>query len=246
MKTILVTNDDGVYGPGLKPLVDSLKKLGKVVSIVPDKERSATSHAVTLHKPLRVYKAAPGTYIASGTPADCVRFGCLSVLKGKVDLVVSGINTGPNLGQDVVYSGTVAGAREGAMLGVPSFAISVSEWGERSFRSAAAAAAKIAARMLKGGVDAKSYLNVNVPSKIKGYRVTSMGKRIYDEEIECRKDPTGLEYYWLVGKFISGVEKPGTDIHAIKNSLVSITPLALDPTAFGLFGELNKWIKSLN
>jgi 5'-nucleotidase len=246
MKTILVTNDDGIYGPGLKPLVDELKKLGRVISIVPDKERSATSHSITLHKPLRVYKAASGTYIASGTPADCVRFGYLSILKSKVDLVVSGINTGPNLGQDVVYSGTVAGAREGTMLGIPSFAISVSEWGDRNFRTAAIVARKIAARVLKNGIDGKAYFNVNVPPKIKGYRVTSMGKRIYDEEIECRKDPRGLEYYWLVGKFISGVEKPGTDIHAIKHSLVSITPLALDPTAFSLFGELNKWIKSLS
>jgi len=246
MKTILVTNDDGFYGPGLKPLVNELKKLGKVVVIVPDKERSGTSHSITLHKPLRVYKPSSNTYMANGTPADCVRFGVLSILKGKADLIVSGINTGPNLGQDIVYSGTVAGAREGAYLGIPSAAISISEWGKYNFRNAAGVAKNVAKKLLREGLPSSTYLNVNVPSKIKGYRVTSIGKRIYDDQIECRMDPRGLEYYWMAGKFISGVEDPGTDIHAIRHSFVSITPLKLDPTAFETFGEVEKWIKDLS
>jgi 5'-nucleotidase len=175
-----------------------------------------------------------------------VRFGVLSILKGKVDLIVSGINTGPNLGQDVVYSGTVAGAREGAYLRIPSIAVSISEWGKYNFSKAARVARNVAKKMLTSSLTGSTYLNINVPAKIKGYRVTSIGKRIYDEQIERRMDPRGLEYYWLAGKFISGVEKPGTDIYAIKHSFVSITPLKLDPTAFESFGEVEKWIKDLS
>ncbi|MFH1369333.1 MAG: 5'/3'-nucleotidase SurE [Elusimicrobiota bacterium] len=242
---ILVTNDDGIYGPGLKPLVSELKKIGKVIVVVPDKERSGTSHSITLHKPLRVYRTRANVYAANGTPADCARFGVLSLAKGKIDLLVSGINTGPNLGQDVIYSGTVAGAREGAMLRIPSFAISISEWGERNFIKAARVARIIAKNMIRSGIDGRAYLNVNVPPKIKGYRITSVGQRIYDEDIECRTDPRGLNYYWLAGKFISGVEEPGTDIWAIKKSFVSITPLELNPTAHDLFGVLEKWMEPL-
>lgn len=245
MKTILVTNDDGFYAPGLHPLVKVLKKLGKVIVIVPDKERSGTSHSITLHKPLRVYKAPNGIYMANGTPADCTRFGFLSIAKGKVDLVVSGINTGPNLGQDVMYSGTVAGAREGAMLGVPSFAISIAQWGNDHFRASAKVAGVIAKKLLKTGMKEKTYFNINVPQKIKGYKITSVGKRIYDDDIERRTDPRGLHYYWMAGKFISGHEDPGTDILAIKHSCVSVTPLKLDPTAFEQFGAMQKWIKDL-
>lgn len=243
--TILITNDDGMYGPGLSPLISELRKIGRVLAIVPDSERSGTSHSITLHKPLRVYKTEKSIYAANGTPADCARFGVLQLAKGKVDLLVSGINTGPNLGQDVVYSGTVAGAREGAMLGIPSFAISIAEWGVNNFRNAAVVARKFAASLLDSGIDGKAYFNVNVPAKIKGYRITAVGKRIYDEDIECRTDPRGLDYYWMAGKFISGVEDPGSDILAIKKSFVSITPLKLDPTAFDLFGALDKWIKDL-
>ena len=245
MKTILVTNDDGRYGPGLKPLIHELKKFARVIAIVPDQERSATSHSITLHKPLRVYEVSAGMSIANGTPADCVRFGILSLVKQKVDLVVSGINSGPNLGQDVVYSGTVAGAREGALLGVPSFAISVGSWKKGNFPLSAKIGRMVAQTVLKNGLPGDIYLNVNVPHAVKGTQITSLGTRIYDEDIECRIDPRGLKYYWLGGKSISGKQQAGTDITAVDRGFVSITPLQLNPTAGHLFGTLQTWIKDL-
>ena len=245
-KTILVTNDDGIYGAGLNPLIRELKKIGKVVVIVPDQERSGTSHSITLHKPFRVQALGTMIYIANGTPADCVRYGARSLIKGKVDLVVSGINAGPNLGQDVIYSGTVAGAREGAILKIPSFAISIAELAKGNFSGAAKVAVSLAKKILGNKFPEDIYLNVNVPDKFKGTRITSLGTRIYDETIECRTDPRGLKYYWLAGRFISGLRQAGTDIAAVRDSQVSITPLQLDPTALQFFGMFQKWTKDLS
>ncbi len=244
-KTILVTNDDGIYGAGLAPLVKELSKIAKVSVVVPDQERSGTGHSITLHSPLRIHKFNANTYLVNGTPADCVRYGSRKLLKGKVDLVVSGVNTGPNLSQDVVYSGTVAGAREAALLGIPSFAVSAAQWEKADFNSCARVAARIAKMLLVNRLPLDTFLNVNVPVKAKGFRVTKLGKRIYDEEVECRNDPTGREYFWLAGKFISGVEDPGTDIEAVNKGYVSITPLDLSPTAIHLMGEINTWLKDL-
>jgi 5'-nucleotidase len=246
MKHILVTNDDGIYGPGLNPLVRELGKIAKVTIVVPDQERSGTSHSITLHKPLRIQKLNAQTYIVNGTPADCVRFGALSLMKRNVDLVVSGINSGPNMGHDVIYSGTVAGAREGALLKLPSFAISVADLIKSDFKLAARVALKLVKIILKEGLPADIYLNVNVPNKIKGYTITSLGQRIYDEEIECRTDPRGIKYYWLAGRFVSGVHQPGTDITVVEELNVSITPLQLNPTATQFFGVLNTWKQNLS
>lgn len=244
-KTILVTNDDGIYGPGLKPLVRELKKLAKVIVVIPDQERSGTSHSLTLHKPIRIQKVAAHTYLANGTPADCARYGALKLARNKVDAVISGINSGPNFGNDVNYSGTVAGAREGCMLGIPSFAVSVAEPVGGNFNGAAKIAARIAKSLLENPLPAKIYLNVNVPKKPKGYRITSLGERVYDEEIDSRTDPRGREYFWLAGKFVSEVHSPGTDVTVAKNGYISVTPLKLDPTARELFGEFEEWIKNL-
>jgi len=246
MKTILVTNDDGIYGPGLKPLVKALKKVARVIVIVPDQERSGTSHSITLHKPLRIQELGSNTFIANGTPTDCVRFGVLSLVKSKVDVVVSGINTGPNLGQDVIYSGTVAGAREGTLLGIPSIALSAAESAKANFPLAARIAEKLVKHIFSGVFPSNVYLNVNVPYRVKGFRVTSLCKRIYDEEIECRIDPRGQKYYWLAGKTVSGAYQAGTDLAAVNKGLVSITPLKLDPTATELMGAFNQWITDLN
>jgi 5'-nucleotidase len=246
MKHILVTNDDGIYGPGLAALVKELGKIAKVTVVVPDQERSGTSHSITLHKPLRIQKINAQTYIVNGTPTDCVRFGALSLMKRKVDLVVSGINAGPNMGHDVIYSGTVAGAREGALLKIPSFAISVVELLKPDFKLAARTALKIANNIFKKGLPDDIYLNVNVPNKARGIEITSLGHRIYDEEIDCRIDPRGRKYYWLAGKFVSGVHQKGTDITVVEGSCVSITPLQLDPTATQLFGEFITWKENLS
>lgn len=245
MKHILVTNDDGIYGPGLNPLVRELGKIAKVTVVVPDQERSGTSHSITLHKPLRIQKLSAQTYIVNGTPADCVRFGALLLMERNVDLVVSGINSGPNMGHDVIYSGTVAGAREGALLKLPAFAISIVELLRPDFKLAARVALKLAKAIFQNVLPPDIYLNVNVPNKVKGYAVTSLGQRIYDEEIECRTDPRGIKYYWLAGKFVSGVHQPGTDITVVEESRVSLTPLRLDPTATESFGVFDAWKKSL-
>ncbi len=233
--TILVTNDDGIYGPGLKPLVHALRGLGKVITIVPDKERSGTSHSITLHKPFRVECMSKDTYIANGTPADCVKYGIRSLVRGKTDMVVSGINSGPNLGQDVIYSGTVAGAREGALHGVAAIAISVADLAGGDFVLAAGVARDIVTALKVRPLPEDVYLNVNVPRKAKGMAVASVGQRIYDHSIECRTDPRGRKYYWLAGKFISGVQKAGTDIAAVNKGYTSVTPLHLDPTDLDTF-----------
>lgn len=246
MKTILITNDDGIYGPGLKPLIKELKKIAKVIVVVPDQERSGTSHSITLHKPLRIMKVAPGIFIANGTPADCVRYGSLSLAKQNIDVVVSGINSGPNMGADVIYSGTVAGAREGCLLKKPSFAISVAEAASGNFELSAQIAAKIAKKLLTKSLPEGIYLNVNVPKHVKGIKITSLGQRVYDDEIDCRIDPRGLKYYWLAGKFVSCIHQPGTDVTVVEESCVSITPLRLDPTAADLFEEFNLWKKDLS
>lgn len=239
MKTILVTNDDGMYGPGLYPLIRELKKLKlPVVAVVPDKERSGTSHSITLHKPFRVKKVTAGVFCANGTPADCVRYGVRSLVNGQVCLVVSGINAGPNLGQDVVYSGTVAGAREGALLKIPAMALSTAENAQADFTAAARVALRIARAMLAHEFPEHVYLNVNVPNKPRGIRVARLGQRVYDQTIECRTDPRGQKYYWLAGKTVRGVHQQGTDYTTVKHSYASLTPLKLDPTATELLESL--------
>lgn len=244
-KAILITNDDGIYGPGLKHLIKEMKKIGRVVVVVPDQDRSGVSHSITLHRPLRVEKLSHGVFTANGTPADCVRFGVIGLLKRKVDLVVSGINAGPNLGQDVLYSGTVAGAREGAVLCIPAFAVSVSNMKKPNFPATARFAGRLAKKILANSFPEKIYLNVNVPYRIRGVRITSLGQRVYDEEIECRTDPRGKKYYWLAGKFVTGLFQKGRDLTAVDNNQVSITPLQLTPTATEYIGMLEKWIKGL-
>jgi 5'-nucleotidase len=245
MKTILVTNDDGIYGPGLKPLISELEKFAKVIAVVPDQERSAASHALTLHKPIRIRQFSLNTYIINGTPADCVRYGALKLVENKIDMLVSGINSGPNFGNDINYSGTVAGAREGCMLGIQSFSISVAEREGGNYKTAAKIALKIAKGIIAKPLPAKTYLNVNVPNKPKGIQITALGERIYDEVIDCRTDPRGGKYYWLAGKYISQKHIAGSDVTVAANGYVSITPLKLDPTALELFSDLNKWIKTL-
>ena len=233
----------GFTGVGLRPLIRELQKLGTVTAIVPDQERSGASHSITLHKPFRIHEMEPGLYLTNGTPADCVKYGVRSLMKGKVDLIVSGINTGPNLGNDVVYSGTVAGAREGAMLGFSSFAVSVAEQVNGDFEQAARIAARIAAHVMDMKCPlSKIYLNVNVPRIVKGMMLTSVGSRVYDENVECRTDPRGKKYYWLAGSFVAGEHHEGTDITAVAKGYVSITPLHLDPTAYNEFARLDSLV----
>ena len=237
---ILISNDDGLYGAGLKPLVRVMKKLGEVFVIVPDSQMSASSHSITVRRPIRLIPQGKNFYTLTGTPSDCVRFGIISILKGKADIVVSGINDGQNIGEDCVYSGTVAAAREGAILGLPSFAISLAPDGRNNFDIAAEYAHKIIKEAMSVKMPKDIFLNINVPDvdKIKGVVVTKMGKRIYDDEILERTDPHGFKYYWIASKCLSGYPVKDTDILATEKGYVSVTPLKVNQTAFTYIGKL--------
>jgi 5'-nucleotidase len=241
---ILVCNDDGVHGRGLPALVAAMRRLGRVTVCVPDQERSADSHSLTLHKPLRVRHAAEDFYTLNGSPADCARFGLLELLRGKADLVVSGINRGYNLGEDVIYSGTVAAAMEATLLRVPAIALSLDPDG-RDYRPAAAFAQRLARQVLRRGLPPGTCLNVNFPSPPKGgYKAAlaaRLGRRIYGTDITRRADPRGFDYFWLAGRQVTGVDEPGTDVAAVARGKVSVTPLKIDRTDHATLLALREW-----
>ncbi|MDE2143043.1 MAG: 5'/3'-nucleotidase SurE [Elusimicrobia bacterium] len=241
---ILVCNDDGIDGPGLPALIAAMRRIGRVTVSVPEHERSADSHSLTLHKPIRVRKTAESVYTLNGSPADCARFGVLEILKSKVDLVVSGINRGYNLGEDVIYSGTVAAAMEATLLRIPSIAFSMDPDGN-DYRPAAAFAQRLARQVLRRGLPIGVCLNVNFPVPPKnGYKAAAparLGRRIYGTDITRRADPRGLDYFWLAGRQVTGVDEPGTDVGAVSRGLVSVTPLKIDNTDAAALQALSTW-----
>lgn len=241
---ILIANDDGIHGPGLRPLISALRRVAKVTAVVPAQERSADSHSLTLHKPIRIQSHGHDVFALNGKPADCARLGILEIVKGKVDLLVSGINRGYNLGEDVVYSGTVAAAREATLLDVPAIALS-QDPESPSFAAAARFAARLAALALKNKLPPGVCLNVNFPKprngRFKTPLVVRLGTRVYSKEVTRRSDPRGGPYYWLAGSNVSSVEAEGTDVWAVANGHVSITPLQVDTTDFDLLEPLSKW-----
>ncbi len=253
---ILVVNDDGWNGAGLHPLLEALSPLGRVCAVVPERERSAESHCLTLHKPLRAREVRRGVFLVNGSPADCARLGVCELMKGRVDALVSGINQGYNLGEDVVYSGTVAGALEGSMLGVPSLAVSrgLSEKGRRhgrgawaleDFSGAAEYARRICALALRKRLPPGVCLNVNVPpaplASLRGIRATRLGNRVYAKKVTVHRDPRGVPYYWLASRVVSRPAQPGTDVAAMREGFVSITPLHPDNTHDRALGLLKSW-----
>lgn len=232
MPRILVTNDDGIYSEGLRKLASSLEHLAEILIVAPDREQSAASHALTLNRPLRLLQLKPNEWIVDGTPTDCVNLGVLKLMNDhRPDLIVSGINFGPNLGDDVTYSGTISAAFEGALLNIPSVAFSTLVGENFSFDHCAAFAAKLVERLLQGPQDPRIILNVNFPlGTFAGVRVTRLGRRIYTEGIVERRDPRGRLYYWIGGGAPTWHEEEGTDFEAIETGHVSITPLHLDLT----------------
>lgn len=229
---ILISNDDGIKGKGLKPLIKEISKLGKVYVIVPEHEMSGMSQSITLDNYRQIKYYGNDIYsLICGTPTDCVKFGLYSFLKDKIDLVISGINTHPNLGQDVVYSGTVACAREGAYLGIPSMAISVVDEKNPCFKKSAEIVLKIANQFLKKAKKGRPAicLNINIPPNAKGIKLVSLGIRSYDENIVSKK-VGNKTYYKLAGRFICGKKNKGTDIDIVEKDFVAITPLLLDHT----------------
>ncbi len=233
---ILLSNDDGIRSEGLKVLYEALSEFADVTVVAPDRERSAVGRALTLHRPLRCEKVDENWYAVDGTPTSCVYIGIYAIMKRKPDMVVGGINRGPNLGEDITYSGTVSIAMEGALLGIPSIAFSLATFKDFQWKSAARWAKRISKRVLEEGIPEGCCLNVNIPNfpyeKVKGIQVTRQGKKDYTERVEERRDPWGRVYYWIGGEEPNWKAEPGTDYWAVKNGYVSITPIHLDLTDY--------------
>ena len=252
-KHILVTNDDGVLAPGLLALTQEMRKLGKVTILGPDRNWSGGGHVKTLDRALRIREVqlADGTqaFASDGAPSDCVALATLGYFKEPIDLVVSGINAGANLGHDVTYSGTVTAAMEAVITGVPGIAVSLETMdnhiGELDYGPAARAALKIVRQVLENGLSHEILLNVNVPSlaedKIRGIVLTRQGLRVYHSRLDERTDPRNKPYYWIGGDAPTGVPERGTDVGALAEGFVSITPLQLDLTAYHALTDLNTW-----
>ena len=255
---ILVTNDDGIHSRGIHALAKALEPLGEVWIIAPDRERSAVGHSFTMNHPIRAKRIKPRVVITDGTPTDCVMFGVLGYLDKKPDMILSGINQGPNLGDDVTYSGTVAAALEGVMLGVPSVAFSLSTGkrpsnGEEEiqhFDSAARFARLLTERLFAGALPPKTFLNVTVPNvpleDVRGVAVTRLGKRIYQDRVIRRIDPQGKDYYWIGGEEPSWEREEGTDFQAIEENKISITPISFDLTNHQALADLQQWGRVLD
>lgn len=244
---ILVTNDDGIHATGLGSLAEALSPLGEVYVVAPDREQSAVGHALTLHRPLRVDRLGERRFAVNGTPSDCVNLGVLGLLPETPVLVVSGINHGSNLGDDVTYSGTVSAAMEGTLLGVSSMAVSQVESETGSFEGAGEIAMLVATRVLVEGLPAKTLLNVNVPrGEVRGIRMTRLGHRVYREKVVQELDPRGCPYYWIGAGPPEWREDEASDIAAVHEGFASVTPLHLDLTHFGALGGMATWEGSLN
>jgi 5'-nucleotidase len=253
MKHILVTNDDGVLAPGLLALTQEMRKFGKVTILAPDRNWSGSGHVKTLDRALRVreFHLDDGTqaFGSDGAPSDCVALATLGYFKEPIDLVVSGINVGANLGHDVTYSGTVTAAMEAVIAGIPgiAFSLEVPEGyvGPVDFQPAAYAAGITVHNMLLNGLPPETLLNVNVPflkqEELRGFRVTRQGLRVYHSRLDERIDPRGRPYYWIGGDAPTGVAESGTDVGALSEGYVSVTPLQLDLTAYRALSDINTW-----
>ena len=241
---VLLSNDDGVHAPGLKALAAAFDG-DEVWVVAPDREQSASSHAISLHRPLRMHELAPRWYAVDGTPTDAVYMGLNLVLRGsRPDVLVSGINHGPNLGNDVLYSGTVAAAMEAALLGVNAIAVSLATPPPHEFAEAARFAAALARHVVTNPPPAPLLLNVNVPpGPIRGYRLARLGRRTYGNEVVEKIDPRGRKYYWIGGEGgPTNEDIPGSDCNAaLQDGLVSVTPLHLDSTHDAVLAELRSF-----
>jgi 5'-nucleotidase len=246
---ILLSNDDGYQAEGLEALRLAIKPLGSVTTVAPDRNRSGASNSLTLDVPVRAARYAVDSYYVNGTPTDCVHLAVSGLFDFEHDIVVSGVNDGANLGDDTLYSGTVAAAVEGRFLGLPAIAVSlcVESGSPRNFASAAQLAARLVSRMTRSPLQGPIILNVNVPDlpdgELRGVRVTRLGSRHRAERVIPAKDPRGRDVYW-VGSAGSGQDAgPGTDFHAVSEGYASITPLQIDLTRHAALPELERWLK---
>jgi 5'-nucleotidase len=243
---ILLSNDDGYFAPGLQALAEALSKLGKVTVVAPERDRSGASNSLTLDRPLSLRKAASGFYFVNGTPTDCVHLAVTGMLDELPDMVVSGINHGANMGDDTIYSGTVAAATEGFLLGVPAIAISLVAKGASDFSGAARIARELVERFQQNPVREPTLLNVNVPDlpydQIKGIQVTRLGKRHKAEPTIKSVTPRNETVYWVGAAGAAQDAGEGTDFHAVANGYASITPLQMDLTHQGQIPAVRTWL----
>ncbi|MGM0370111.1 MAG: 5'/3'-nucleotidase SurE [Bacillota bacterium] len=244
---ILLTNDDGIFAPGIRCLCQELEKDHDVIVVAPDRERSAAGHAITIHYPLRAkemeFDDVESKCIAvDGTPADCVKIAYEALIDEEIDLLISGINIGPNLGRDVLYSGTVSAAIEGLLLGLPSIAVSLVATDHWDFKDSARYMRKFVTEYQQRGLKSDVLLNINIPIDYEeGTKVTELGDKGYTNSFEQRLDPSGERYYWLAGELIEEGTSAGTDVTAAKNNFISITPIKLNLTSHDNLDELKNW-----
>ena len=256
---ILVSNDDGILSNGIRALIEALSPVHEVYVVAPDRERSAAGHSLTLHTPLRVEEVdakygAKKCWMTTGTPSDCVKLAVNAILAEdeKPDLVISGINHGPNLGADILYSGTVSCAMEGAMIGIPSIATSLASLRNdyEDFKFASLFIAEFLNRLDTYKIPPKTILNINIPGlekeDIAGIAITELGNRIFTDDYEKRIDPRGKVYYWMAGELITEPENASTDIAAIRNNKISITPVTYEMTRRNIMQELESTLCSEN
>jgi 5'-nucleotidase len=243
---ILCTNDDGIAAEGLAHLVDVCARIGEVTCVAPDREQSATSHSLTLARPLRPLRRGPNSFEVDGTPTDSVMLGLGALVSERPDFVVSGINHGPNMGEDVLYSGTVAAAMEGLAFGIPGVAVSLATRDVSLIK----AYRDVLERLLRQLLDVERFpedtlLNVNLPpipaTDVKGVRVTTLGKRVYSEALTRMQDPWGREIYWIGGGQLSWSGRDDSDFQAIQDGFISVTPLHLDITNYQLLETVRAW-----
>ena len=243
---ILITNDDGILARGLALLGEVCAAVGQVTVVAPDREQSATSHALTLHRPLRATRRPDGAFQIDGTPTDCVLLGLGALMPDKPDWVISGVNHGPNMGEDVLYSGTVAAAMEGLAAGIPSIAVSYGSFDLEHLESHRAALRRLLERILRvGQFPEETLLNINLPPipghEVRGVKVTSLGSRVFHEEIARMRDPWGREIYWVGGGRATWSGGTESDFRAVQEGYISVTPLHVDLTNYELLEVVRSW-----
>jgi len=250
---LLISNDDGIDATGIRVLADAMRGLGGVTIVAPDKNRSGASNSLTLDSPIRIKKLESGVYKVSGTPTDCVHVALTGLLDEDPDIVVSGINAGANLGDDVIYSGTVAAAMEGRFLGFPAVAMSL-VFGDvpqkHNYDTAGEAAIRLVRQLQRDPLPADTILNVNVPdcpwSEIRGFEVTRLGHRHRAEEVIKTTDPRGRDMYWIGPAGAEQDAGPGTDFHAVRRKFISVTPIHVDLTRYQALDQVSGWVTSIS
>lgn len=246
--TILCTNDDGIHAVGLQALIGVACRLGTVRVVAPDREQSATSHSLTVHRPLRATRTPEGYHVIDGTPTDCVLIGINQLLDSPPDFVLSGVNHGPNMGEDVLYSGTVAAAMEATILGIPAIAVSYSSRAADRIPGWADVLARLIGTLIRRpDFPEETFFNVNLPDvpaeELKGIKVTTLGRRVYADSLTRREDPSGREYFWIGGGVSSWTGRDDSDFRAVQAGYVSVTPLHLDLTNYRLISEVRSWMQ---